>query len=186
MNTVCNSLLQLIYDHEQNQAGSFQISADKCEQIPDTVALRTAVQTIIDRGYAKTVMSILGGYCLALTEKGEAYVRNGFVAATEQQSANFNFSGATINNAMIGNNNTVGSMNYNSSAALDEIQKAISRQPSADQAELNEMLDILRDIQRSEKPVEKSRLARFYELVKKSSDLVLPISKFLFEVFFKR
>lgn len=186
MNTVCNSLLQLIYDHEQNQAGSFQISADKCEQIPDTVALRTAVQTIIDRGYAKTVMSILGGYCLALTEKGEAYVRNGFVAATEQQSANFNFSGATINNAMIGNNNTVGSMNYNSSAALDEIQKAISRQPSADQAELNEMLDILRDIQRSEKPVEKSRLARFYELVKKSKDLLLPLGEFLVEHVFGR
>lgn len=186
MNTVCNSLLRLIYDHEQNHTGLFQISADKCEQIPDTVALRTAVQTITDQGYARSVMPILGGYCLALTEKGEAYVRNGFVAVTEPQSANFNFSGATINNATIGNNNTVGSMNYNSSIALDEIQEAISRQPSADQAELNEMLDILRDIQCSEKPVEKSRLARFYELVKKSSDLVLPISKFLFEVFFKR
>ena len=145
------------------------------------------MQAIISRGYTGQVMPILGGYCLALTEKGEAYVRNGFSSAVaEQPSASFNFSGATINNATIGNNNTVGSMNYNSSIALDEIQEAISRQPSADQAELNEMLDILRDIQRSEKPVEKSRLARFYELVKKSSDLVLPISKFLFEVFFKR
>ncbi len=186
MNIACNTLLQLIYDHEQTNSDPFQIGYNDCEQLSDPAALRNAVQTLTSRGYVTQVRAILRSYCLALTEKGEAYVRNGFVAATEQQSANFNFSGAMINNATIGNNNTVGSMNYNSSVALDEIQEAISRQPSADQAELNEMLDILRDIQSSEKPVEKSRLARFYELVKKSSDLVLPISKFLFEVFFKR
>lgn len=73
-----------------------------------------------------------------------------------------------------------------STAAIAEVQQAIARRPSADQAELNEMLDILRDIQRSKKPIEKFRLARFYELVKKSSDLLLPISKFLLEYVFGR
>ena len=47
------------------------------------------------------------------------------------------------------------------------------------------MLAILRDIQNSEKPVDKGRLSRFYEVVKKSSDLALPIGKFLFDVFFR-
>ena len=185
MNITCQTLLRLIFDHEQDHSNPLQISSLGCEQIPDAQALRDAVNALISRGYVISAKPVLRSFCLTLTEKGETYVRNGFVSIPEQSQTSFNFSGATINNATIGNNNSVGAMNYSSVAALAEIQEAIARQPSADQAALHEMLDVLRDIQTSQQPIEKSRLARFYEVVKKSSDLVLPISKFLFEVFFK-
>lgn len=186
MNTTCNILLQLIYDHEQTCPDPFQIGYNDCEQIPDPMALRNAVRTLVERGYITQVRAILRYYCLALTDKGEAYVRNGFCPPHEQSQSTFNFNGATINNAAIGNNNSVGPMNCTnqSSAALSEIQRIIAERPLSEQAALNEMLDILREIQSSQQPVEKSRLARFYELVKKGSDLALPIGQFLFETFF--
>ena len=176
-------LLQLVYDHDQATGTVFQIPADGSVSGFDPTTLRNDVNVLMRQGYLTQPIRILGDFCLALTEKGEMYVENGFTTPSAPLS-NFNFSSATINNATIGNENTVGSMVYNASSALTELESAIQRQPSEDHAALNEMLDILRNLQRTEQPIEKSRLARFYELAKKSSDLLLPIGKFLFEFVF--
>lgn len=74
---------------------------------------------------------------------------------------------------------------YNAGASLAELESLIQSKPSEDQAVLNEMLEVLREIQSSEEPVDKGRLARFYEVVQKSSDLLLPIGNFLFQIFFR-
>lgn len=176
-------LLQLIYDHDQTEGGPLQIGVDGSDIGSDRLTLRNDVSYLKAHGYIYEPMQIIRSHCLALTEKGEQFIESGFQRPSAPQ-ANFNFAGATINNATIGNENTVGSMVYNASSALSELENAIHRQPSEDQAALNEMLDILRDLQRTEQPLEKSRLTRFYELVKKSSDLFLPIGKFLFEFVF--
>jgi hypothetical protein len=176
-------LLQLVYDHDQSVGGVLQIPMDGSGTDLDLVTLRDDVTTLIRQGYLTQPIRIIRTFCLSLTEKGEEYVENGFSLPSPSQSS-YNFSGATIHNATIGNENTVGSMVYNSTSALSELESAINHQPLENQAALNEMLDILRDLQRTEQPIEKSRLTRFYELVKKSSDLVLPIGKFLFEVIF--
>lgn len=175
-------LLQQVYDFDQNHGGELFISLNNMDGTT-LAALRADADYLIQNGYLRKGKPYMNTLSLAITEKGEQFVENGFKPPTASQS-NFNFSGATIHNATIGNENTVGSMVYNSAAALSELESAIARRPSAEQADLNEMLDILRDIQRSQQPIEKSRLARFYELAKKSSDLILPIGKFLFEFVF--
>lgn len=176
-------LLQLIYEHDQTEGGPLQIGVDGSDIGYDRLTLRNDVSYLKHHDFVCEPIPIAQAYCLMLTEKGELFVESDFQRPSAPQ-ANFNFAGATIHNATIGNENTVGSMVYNSTSALSELESAINRQPLEDQAALNEMLNILRDIQRTEQPLEKSRLTRFYELAKKSSDLLLPIGKFLFEFVF--
>lgn len=178
-------LLQMIYDHDQDVGGPLQISCDDTSF--DQAELRTDVSALQRQGYITSVPPLyLRQYSLALTEKGEQFVENGFRKPSSSSSmGTFNFAGATIHNATIGNQNTVGSMAYNASNfALEELKAAISRHSAEEQVLLNEMFDILREMKDSQQPVEKGRLTRFYELVKGASDLVLPISQFLFETFF--
>lgn len=125
------------------------------------------------------------GHGFLLDDKGVLYMENAFPSQPKsQQATTFNFSGAIINNSTIGNQNTVGSMTYNARTALEDLEVAIGRRSAEDQVLLNEMLDLLRDIQRTQQPIEKGRFTRFYELVKGASDLALPVGQFLFETFF--
>lgn len=178
-------LLQMIYDHDQDVGGPLQISCNDTDF--DQAELRTDVSALQRQGYITSVPPLyLRQYSLALTEKGEQFVENGFRKPSSSSSmGTFNFAGATIHNATIGNQNTVGSMTYNSSSiALDELETAIRSHSAEEQMLLNEMLDMIREIKNSQQPVEKGRLARFYELAKGASDLMLPIGQFLFETFF--
>ena len=121
-------LLQLVYDHDQSVGGVLQIPMDGSGTDLDLVTLRDDVTTLIRQGYLTQPIRIIRTFCPSLTEKGEEYVENGFSLPSPSQSS-YNFSGATIHNATIGNENTVDSMVYNSTSALSELESAINHQP---------------------------------------------------------
>lgn len=176
------TLLNKLYEFELYNSEPMQIDLRETENSCDMV---NDVDYLERNDYIHKHQSYIGFLRISLTSKGKIFVENNFNSPSKtHQTTNFNFSGASIYNATIGNGNTVGSMIYNGSSALSEIEKIIAQQPLEHQATLNEMLDILREIQCSQEPVDKSRLTRFYDLVKKCSDLILPIGNFLFEVFF--
>lgn len=181
-----DALLKRIYDFDQEHGGPLFIPF-KDEQtgqyIPELQTLRTDVTALMQQGYLYEPISLAMSYNLSLTEKGEIYVENNFKRSIQQSSA-FDFSGATINNAVIGNDVSGNHISFSSSKALDELEALIQKQPPEDQQLLQELLAVLREIQRSGEPVEKGKLARFYEVVKKSSELLLPIGKFFTDIFF--
>lgn len=189
-------LLQMIYDYDQTKGGPLQIMADGSDTGFDSLTLRNDVSYLKNHGYVDEPIPIAMSYVLQLTVKGEQFVENGFPSAVQASTASFNFSGATFTNSTVGkevsnvsnviNNEVSGNtFTYNAGASLAELESLIQAKPSEDQAVLNEMLEVLREIQSSEKPVDKGRLARFYEVVKKSSDLLLPLGKFFVDIFFR-
>lgn len=177
-------LLNHIRQHsfEHNEPLFIELMNEAGEYIENVNQLMNDDDWLTREGYIFHPSSGCGYLALALTEKGEKFFSQ--TSNPERSEVSFHFDGATIHNATIGSGNSVGSMVYNGASALSELENVIAQQPSANQAALNEMLDLLRDIQRAQQPIEKSRFARFYELVKNSSDLVLPIGKFLFEFVF--
>ena len=177
-------LLQLIYDHEQTENDPLEICYDGSNINCDPSILENDVRYLKDSGYVIKPTSYLHSFSLALTEKGERFVENGFQLPSESQTTNFNFGNANVSNAIIGNHVSGNEFTLNNQTPLSELQNLIQTKPAADQAALNEMLEILREIQSSEKPIDKGRLSRFYEVVKKSSDLLLPLGKFFVDVFF--
>lgn len=171
-------LLKQIYEHEQSNSSPLSISASNINKF-DVSALES-------EGYIVQPLNGIGAYHLSLTEKGETFVTNGFILETAAPSnTTFNFNNATFENSVVGSGISGNQLTFHSSPSLTELEALIQSKPVDDQVALNEMLEILREIQNSEKPIEKGRLSRFYEVVKKSSDLVLPISKFLFDIFFR-
>ena len=179
------NLLQLIYDCDQREGRPLQINSDGKDISSDTLTLRNDVRYLKDNGYIRETNPILHSYVLTLTEKGEYFVENGFRLPEAHPTTSFDFGNATITNAVIGNNTSGNEFTFSKNSPLSELESLIQSKPASDQDVLNEMLEILREIHTSEKPVEKGRLSRFYEFIKKSSDLVLPISEFLFDVFFR-
>lgn len=182
-----NELLKRVYDFDQESGGPLYIplTDEKTgEYISDLSALRTDVEYLIQHGYLWEPVQLPLCYNLSLTEKGEEYVENNFRRST-QQASTFDFSGATIHNAVIGNDISGNNISFSDSAALAELESLIQNRPPEDQELLQELLSVLREIQRSGKPVEKGRLARFYEVVKKSSELLLPIGTFFTDLFFR-
>ena len=182
-------LLGRIYDHtlKTGEPLSF-FSEDDCapdQQLTDR--LQSDIDYLSENGYLKDDFDVIGSAHLTLTEKGERFVEEERTPKPkpEKQSAVFNFNAPVTGNAIIGTQETV-TQNVGCSSALAELQAAIVNQPINVQPELNEMLNILRDIQRTQKPIEKSRLARFYEFAKKSTDLLLPLGKFFVEYVFGR
>ena len=181
-----DKLLKRVYDFDQEIGGPLCIeftNEQTGDYIPDLRTLRTDVEYLTEHGFLHEPVHMLRCYNLSLTEKGEEYVENNFQRPV-QQSASFDFSGATINNAVIGNDVSGNHISFPSSKALDELEALIQKQPPEDQQLLQELLAVLREIQRSGEPVEKGKLARFYEVVKKSSELLLPIGKFFTDIFF--
>lgn len=181
-----NALLQRIYDFEQEHREPLLIPFEDeqtGQYIPDLHTLQADVKYLMQNGYVREEISLTMCYNLSLTEKGVEYVENNFQRPV-QQPASFDFSGATINNAVIGNDVSGNHISFSKGSPLDELEALIQKQPPEDQQLLQELLAVLREIQRSGKPVEKGKLARFYEVVKKSSELLLPIGKFFTDIFF--
>lgn len=177
-------LLNRVRQHslEHNEPLFIELMNEAGEYVENVNQLMNDSDWLTREGYNFHPASGCGYLVLELTEKGEKFFSQ--TSNLERSEVSFHFDGATIHNATIGSGNSVGSMVYNGASALSELENVIAQQPSANQAALNEMLDLLRDIQRAQQPIEKSRFARFYELVKNSSDLILPIGKFLFEFVF--
>ena len=181
-----DELLKRVYDYDQEYGGPLCIQLTDAQTggyIPDLHTLRTDVEYLTQHGFLFEPVHMLRCYNLSLTEKGEIYVENNFKRSIQQSSA-FDFSGATINNAVIGNDVSGNHISFSSNEALVELETMIQKRPAEDQQLLQELLAVLREIERSDEPVEKGKLARFYEVVKKGSDLMLPIGKFLTDIFF--
>ncbi len=178
-------LLNKIYAWNQSRGEPLQINfedEETGEYIANLSALQNDVNYLEREGYLIEPIGISSAFVLSLTEKGERFVENGCTVPSEAPvpTMQFNMGGATLNNAMLGNNTVTGStLNVSAGAALADLEKLIAAKPAQDQVMLQEMLEILREMQRTEKPIEKGRLAHFYELVKKGSDLLLPIGQFL-------
>ena len=180
-----DDLLKRIYEYDQDIGGPLQIpfkDEQTGEYRADLSTLRADVNHLEQIGYVFEPISLAMCYNLSLTEKGEEYVENHF-QRSPQQAPSFNFAGATISNAVIGNDVSGNTISFSSSAALAELEALIQNRPPEDQALLKELLAVLREIQSSDKPVEKGKLSRFYEVVKKGSDLLLPIGTFLTDIF---
>ena len=175
-----DDLLKRIYEYDQDVGGPLQIpfkDEQTGEYRADLSTLRADVNHLEQIGYVFEPISLAMCYNLSLTEKGEEYVENHF-QRSPQHAPSFNFAGATINNAVIGNDVSGNTISFSSSAALAELEALIQNRPPEDQALLKELLAVLREIQSPDKPVEKGKLSRFYEVVKKGSDLLLPRDTF--------
>lgn len=175
MNQARKTLLQQIFDFQQNNSEPFSVSTNQVSQY-DVAYLK-------QEGYIAEPFTSLGAYHLSLTEKGELFVQNRY--QTSSSATNFAFNNVQINNSVIGNNASNNQFTMESYQPLREIESIINSKPFEEQSQLNEMLEILREIQCSENPVDKGRLSRFYEFVKKGTDLFLPVGEFLVDIFFR-
>lgn len=147
-------LLRQIYEYEQNNSSSLGISASSVNKF-DLSALES-------EGYILQPIKGIGAYHLSLTEKGETFVTNGFIPeTTAAPNSTFNFNNSTFENSVVGSGISGNQFTFHSSPSLTELEALIQSKPVDDQVTLNEMLEILRKIQNSEKPIEKGRLSRF-------------------------
>lgn len=180
MTESCKQLLSRVYNGQKIS------TCPLCIEL-DSASLYYDADYLTQNGYVTQPSSGAGVLVLSITEKGRQLVENGFVTPSPiSGSSSFHFNGSTtFTNSVVGSGITGNQFTFHNNSPLTELEALIRSKPAGDQKVLNEMLEILREIHDSEKPVEKGRLSRFYEVVKKSSDLVLPIGKFLFDVFFR-
>ena len=179
MTESCKQLLSRVYNDQKTS------TRPSCIEL-DSAALCYDAEYLTQNGYVTQPSQGAGVLILSITEKGQQFVENGFITPSPVSgSSSFHFNGnTTFTNSVVGAGISGNQFTFHNNSSLAELETLIRSKPTDDQKVLNEMLEILREIHDSEKPVEKGRLSRFYELVKKSSDLVLPISKFLFDIFF--
>lgn len=175
-------LLKKIHKHslEYNEPLSIHLENENGEHIENIRQLMNDVDWLTKEGYIAQPFSACGYLSLVLREKGEDFLLSKPAAAPNTVS--FHFDGATIQNSVIGANN-IDTISFNGTETLDQIGKIIQTKSDEDRVLLEEMLEVLREIQRTGKPSKETGLARFYELVKKTEDLSLPLLKFFFGIF---
>ena len=83
-------LLQLIYDHNQSYGSPLQINADETDTNSDSQTLCNDISFLEDSGYIVQTLRIARCYVLALTEKGEQFVENGYKILSEVPSSPIN------------------------------------------------------------------------------------------------
>ena len=172
-------LLQLIYEHDQSVGGPLQIGVDGSDIGSDRLTLRNDVSYLKDHGFIYEPISIARSYCLALTEKGEEFVESGFQRPSASKTS-YHFDGATINNATIGNENTVGSMVYNASFSLSDLEKLFAQRPDEEQEKLDEILELLHSIAANDVPVTRGTFSKVMDFIKQHIELKIPIALTLF------
>lgn len=180
-------LLQAIYDFEQSNNGYFQIEISNNNNDFDTLTLSTDVRYLEKEGFIWHPMKALNCYCLSLTEKGEMFVENGFKSPAElSQNSTFDLSGATLNNAIIGNNLSNNTLNFGLDTSLKKLETLINSKPSADKQQLEELLTALKSLEKSQEPVPRGFFVKFSDLIKKHTDLITAIGTALISVFFAK
>ena len=175
------TLLRLIYQHEQVDGGIFQIPADGSSIGFDSLTLRNDVAYLCRHGYVEEPTHILRCYCLCLTPKGEEFVRNGCIE-TPLQPSSFSFEGATIQNAIIGDNAHDNNFGFYAGNPIESLEQLFSQRPAAEQPELKCILDLLRKIQTDNVPVQRGTFTKVSDFIKKHTDLIAPISTALLQI----
>lgn len=177
MNQSAKQLLQKIYAFQQNNSEPFDIPVNDVSKFD--------ISYLINNGYITESFSSMGAYHLSLTEKGQFYVENGFSmpSSSNQINNSFNFNGNTFSNSVVGAD--VNNVNYSFSAGVpfNELKELIASKPAVDQQQLNELLSVLQEIDKSNQPVNKGILVRFSNLLQKYSDLIVPVGKILIRIF---
>ncbi len=126
-------------------------------------------------GYIIQPLRNIGAYHLSLTEKDEALVTNGFIPETVTvPNATFNFNNTTFEGSVVGSGISGNQFTFHAGPALTELEALFQAKPTDDQAALKELLETLREIQSSEKPVDKGRLSRFMRSLKRVRILSFP------------
>ncbi len=143
------------------------------------------IEYLIESGYVAVKSQGLIYYVLTPTKEGSQLVENDFQNPAIPQSSNFNFSGANIQNSVVGQNATASGSSYviNIGASLEELRLAIQSKPEADQEQLNELLEALHRIEESGEPVPRGILSRFADAIGKNADLLKSIGGFFCGLF---
>ncbi len=187
MKQSCRNILKRVYDKFQKDADSLYIPMDEDDFTPETAKFENDINALLAENYIREDAPLSSGYILSLTEKGSNYVENGFQANPSLPQANFNFQNANIGNQIIGNNAIIGDNasgnEFNASETFTELHSLIEKKPDFDQPALQELLRALEKIKESSEPVRPGILAKFSDLVKKHTDLIVPIGKILVDIF---
>lgn len=176
-------LLQRIYDYDQEYGGALTISMLNISG-SDLMVLRADVEYLLKNGYIEKARSYMNTYRLILTEKGEQFVENGFQSPSSAPISSFSFEGATINNAIIGNDASGNEFVVNVGASFADLERMIASEPTEDQETLRDMLRELQELQNSGDQIDRSRLARFSDCLKKHTDLLVPLGQTLIGILF--
>lgn len=168
-------LLRMIYDYEQTNGEPLQINADGSDSDHTSYTLKTDVDYLKKSGYVSEPVSLLRSYTLALTEKGEHFVENGFKIPSEAPANNvFHIQNAT--NSVIG---TQANVVMNISTAIQETRKQIDSSNSDDKAELHQIINLLEMITNDQLPAQKGVLSKFSATIQKNSWITSPIMSIL-------
>jgi len=170
-------IIKRIYDHDQEKGGPLQINFqdENEEYIAGLHDLQVDVEWLERNDYISQPMSIGMCYILALTEKGGAFVRNGFSDDDGAKSSfTFNMDHAHITGSQLGNND-IGSVTLNIGQSIGKLENAIRQKSPEDQKILEELLSILESIQKSSEPIKRGILSRFSDILKKHTDLIAPL-----------
>ena len=178
-------LLKMIYDYDQTEGKPLQVPCDGTGTPFEPETLKSDVSYLKRNNFVCEPMPILRSYVLALTEKGEQFVENGFQLPSEVQTTNFNFGNANVSNAIIGNQASGNEFTLNSQTSLSELQKLIQTKPVADQEQLDQLLALLQSLEQSKEPIPRGFFAKVSDLIKKHTDLIVPIGNALVSILFR-
>lgn len=92
----------------------------------------------------------------------------------------FNFNAPVTGNAVIGTQENV---TQNVSCSLPELETLFSQRPSEEQEQLNEILDLLRNLQKDEPSLPKHTCGKIMDFLSKHIELKIPIALTLFQHF---
>lgn len=169
------NLLQLVYNHDQIESSPLQICADGSDIGSDSYTLRNDVSYLTSNGYITEPISILHTYTLALTEKGECFVENGFKMPSETPANNiFNIENAT--NSVIG---TQSNVTLNIVDTLQKTREQIDSSNSDDKAELHQIVNLLEMVINNQVPATKGLLSKFSAVIQKNSWIASPVTSII-------
>ena len=124
-------------------------------------------------------MKALGYWCFEFTAKGLDYMDNSASNVIQPQTINYNF--GDINASSIIGNQQSAVVNVN--ASIDEIKRLIALTPAEDQKELTEMVEVIQEIEQSDKPVKRNFLSKFSDVLAKHSNIVIALVNTLVQLF---
>lgn len=177
-------LLKEIYEYElkNNTPLSIPLRSDGTV-IENYQELIADIRFLKNNGYIIEPLTSCGAYHLSLTEKGESFLDNGCTDTPATSQPVFNFSGANISNSVVGTGISGNEMAFSYNSSLSELKELISTKDNIDQEQLQDLLSALQSIEQSDEPVSKCFLARFSDLLKKHTDLIVPLGTALVRTF---
>ncbi len=177
-------LLNRIYNHTLKTGEPLSLYSDD-ESALDyrlTDQIQKDIDYLTDNGYVNDEYDIIGSAHLTLTEKGEQFVENERVPQkkSETQTNVFNFNAPVSGNPIIGTQENV---TQNVSCSLPELETLFSQRPIEEQEQLNEILDLLRNMQKTEPSLPKHTCGKIMDFLNKHVELKIPIALTLFQHF---